>query len=164
MKLMTILNEIGNRILIPTTNVYGWGGGKSTFNIDDVKYEIEIEPNDSISVSSTIERFPSISIAFRVAGKREYDQTNKNVPLQIMSYIIGAFETFSNDLLKKSSKTTEIQFNSIVYSSPDSRRLNMYNKFIENYCKTKNCTVTFQTADGGRVVLALFDPYIKFTK
>jgi len=159
----SLLTEIGDRILYPRMTA-GWGGGKAYFTVDEVDYEIKIKlGNDYEDVPGTI-RIPEISFSFNIVGKAEYDQTNKNVPLKVMSYVIGAVDSLPKELFDGSNETNELQFNSIVFSTGDSRKVKLYTAVIGAYAKSKNVRVDVKQVSTDGVFRASFDPVLSFKR
>lgn len=163
MKLRQILNEIGNRILYPEMQV-GWGGGRAYFTIDGIDYEVKIKLGYDYDVEHGIVRFVDISFAFNERGKEQYDSTNQNVPLKVMSYVIGAVDKTPIELFKRSKETNEIRINSIIFSTTDERRSQLYTRLLESYSKTKNATVSVKKVASDGTFRATFEPYLKFVR
>lgn len=163
MKLRSLLNEIGNRILYPQMQV-GWGGGRAYFTIDGIDYEIKIKLGFDFDVEPGIVKFVDISFAFNVKGKEDYNLTNQNVPLKVMNYVIGALDKLPEQLFKGSKDTNEIRINSIVYSTPDERKSNIYSKIIDSYSKNKGASAIIKKVASDGTYRATFEPYLKFIR
>jgi hypothetical protein len=157
------LCEIGDRVLYPNL-VAGWGGGGATFSIDGVDYEIDIKLNDYVDVDDGIVEFPAISIAFNVVGQIGYKSTGNNVPYKIMSYVVGAVDSLPDALFPGASDVDEIRFRSLVFSSEDGRRIDLYKRVIENYCKRKNVDVETKKVSSLGFYRSIFSPYLSYKR
>lgn len=161
MKLRTILNEIGSRVTPPPRASYmiNQSDGKVAFDTDGIGYIV------NISIPAAMLGKIMLVVSFETHGGN-YDMTNLNKPLQVMSYVVGAIKEFVSKYNKKYGS------HSLVYIqySPKSeenekwsrdnlnRRDKMYRIFIEKFAQEYGSSTSFSVSGGN--IVARFDPPI----
>lgn len=165
MKLIELYNqfllEIGERAEIPP-------GAK--FNITEYKGSVEFDfmgDKYVIAIRLPIKQgtIATISIDFDVVGG-EFQMTNKNQMLKVMSFVVGSIEEWAIQYQKKYD-TTQIAYIKFNPKSEGSETANqegnnardrIYRIYIEKFAKKYGSDVKFTTMGG---ITALFNPKLE---
>jgi hypothetical protein len=167
-KIYQNLFEIGDSVNIPSAHYkVGRLSGEYNFKIDDTEYICEIRfpfhrlKDEEFDISKI-----AAVVDFNSESNDEYSLTNKNIPLKLMSYIVGGFEMYITKWKKEYNNNEEVliaylKFNSQKESDePESnnKRSNLYKRFIEKFATRHNSSVQFN--GGVNSVIAKFEDLI----
>lgn len=164
MKLKQILNEIGDSIRLPNgnINVMQETAGTFTFSIDNIWYICYI----TFPIYDNIKSKIVITVAFNSTNDEDdsYKLTNQNVPLKVLSYVVGGLELYIMKWKKKFNKNKDVHVVYVKFTAKQesdelgNKRARVYKKFIEKFASRYNVSVNF--SGGTNEIVAKFDNLI----
>jgi hypothetical protein len=171
MKLKTILLEIGDRVIYPNANytLNDYYNGSFDFDLKTKKYTVDIEvvDTDYVEDDPSLE-FTQLSliIDFMANDDGDYEMTNENIPLLVMSNIVGGVEIFLKKYITKFNENQPLLLKSIKFIGKDetgeevndTKRDRLYKIVLSNFAKRFGTTASFKIS---HYTEAKFNPYIK---